>query len=114
MDSLISSLIAFLIALVPVSSIHTSNPPIDQTTIMFTGDIMLGRSVMGAAIDNNDSLYPFRHVKDVIKNADITFGNLENPIVTDCQRHSGGFKFCTTPEISQGLNFSGFDIVNLR
>lgn len=113
MDKLISSLIAFLIAVVPAFPIQLTNPPINQTTIIFTGDIMLGRSVMGAAIDNNDNLYPFRHVSDVIKNADITMANLENPIIKDCPRVSGGFKFCTSPEIAQGLLFSGVDIVSL-
>ncbi len=74
---------------------------------------MLGRSVMGASIDNNDPYYPFRNTADFLKNADITFANLENPIVKGCPRHVGGFKFCTTPEIADGLNFVGIDVVTL-
>ena len=66
MDSLISSLIAFLIALVPTSFVQLTKPPIDQTTIIFTGDIMLGRSVMGEAVDRNDYLYPFRNVQSIL------------------------------------------------
>ncbi|MBP9759660.1 CapA family protein, partial [Candidatus Dojkabacteria bacterium] len=113
MSSLISSLIAFLIALVPASLIPNANVVNNQTSILFVGDVMLGRSVMGAAIDNNDNLYPFKQVTGVIKNADITMSNLENPIIKDCPRVSGGFKFCTSPEIAQGLLFSGVDIVSL-
>lgn len=114
MDKLISYLIAFLIALTPSFSVPISNQLTnDQVTIMFTGDIMLGRSVMGASLDNNDPYYPFKNTADLLKSADITFGNLENPIVEDCQRHVGGFKFCTTPEIARGLNFAGIDIVSL-
>lgn len=116
MDKLISSLVVFLIALVPSFNTNISNPPTDevkQTTIIFTGDIMLGRSVMDASLDNNDSFYAFRSTADFLKDADITFGNLENPIVTGCQRHVGGFKFCTTPEIARGLSFAGFDVVTL-
>lgn len=120
MDRFISSLIAFLIAIIPVSSDQLTKPPIDpaspaggQTSIVFAGDIMLGRSVMGASIDNNDPYYPFRNTADFLKNADITFANLENPIVNDCPRHVGGFKFCTNYEIADGLNFAGIDVVTL-
>lgn len=113
LDTIISSLIAFVLMLVPSFSNQITAPQINQATIIFTGDIMLGRSVMGEAIDKNDNLYPFRNTAEFLKNADITFGNLENPIVGDCKRHAGGFKFCTSPEIAQGLTFAGIDIVTL-
>lgn len=113
MNNLISSVIAFLIVLIPSSFSQDVNAPVPQTTIIFTGDIMLGRSVMGAGLDNNDPFYSFRNTAEFLKSADITFGNLENPIVGDCQRHVGGFKFCTSPEIAQGLTFAGFDVVTL-
>ena len=99
--------------LVPSFSSEVAVPPTNQTSIIFTGDIMLGRSVMGASLDSNDNLYPFRKTADFLKSADITFANLENPIVTNCPRHVGGFKFCTTPEIADGLVFAGIDIVTL-
>src|SRR3989339_331172 len=107
-DKLISSILAFFLFLIPSS--HVSKP---QTTILFTGDIMLGRSVMGATLDNNDPFYSFKKTADLLKSADITFVNLENPIVKDCKRHVGGFTFCTTPEIAKGLNFAGIDVVTL-
>lgn len=114
MSNLISSLVAFVLMLVPSFSTQPTNQVTNnEVTIIFTGDIMLGRSVMGASLDNNDPFYPFRNTADFLKDADITFGNLENPIVTECKRHSGGFKFCTTPEISQGLSYAGFDIVTI-
>lgn len=113
LNNLISSLVAFLIALVPTSLIPNNNSIDNQTTILFTGDIMLGRSVMGASLDNNDSYYPFRKTADFLKSADITFANLENPIINNCPRHVGGFKFCTSPEIARGLLYSGIDIVSL-
>lgn len=114
LNNLISSVIAFVLMFVLASSA----PPINQltnnqVTILFTGDIMLGRSVMGASLDNNDNLYPFRKTADFLKNVDITFVNLENPIVTNCPRHIGGFKFCVSPEIAQGLRYAGIDIVSL-
>ena len=85
----------------------------NQVTIIFTGDVMLGRSVMGAALDVNDAFYPFRETADFLNDADITFVNLENPIVKNCPRHVGGFKFCTSYEIAGGLKFAGVDILTL-
>lgn len=114
MDGFISSVIAFLIALVPVFSNQLTNPPTNQTSILFTGDIMLGRSVMGEAINKNDYLYPFRNVQSFLSNADITFGNLENAVINNCPRQfKGSFSFCTTPEIAKGLQESGVDVVTL-
>lgn len=114
MDKLISSVIAFLIALVPTSLIPNNVSDSNQTTILFTGDIMLGRSVMGEAIDRNDYLYPFRNVQSFLADADITFGNLENAVIKDCPRqYKGSFSFCTTQEIAKGLQDSGVDIVTL-
>ncbi len=113
MDKLISSAIAFLIALVPSFPSQVTNLPTNQTTILFSGDIMLGRSVMGASLDANDPLYAFKNTTEFLKNSDITFVNLENPIVDNCQRHAGGFKFCTTTEIAKGLVVAGIDVVTL-
>jgi poly-gamma-glutamate synthesis protein (capsule biosynthesis protein) len=114
MDKLISSVIAFLIALVPTSLISNNISVSNQTTILFTGDIMLGRSVMGEVIDRNDYLYPFRNVQSFLTDADITFGNLENAVIKNCPRqYKGSFSFCTTPEIAKGLQESGVDIVTL-
>ena len=113
MEKLISSLLAFFLAFVPSVSQKPIDIPDSGVEIIFAGDTMLGRSVMGASLDNNDFLYAFRNVSDFLKDADITFLNLENPIVKNCQRHVGGFKFCTTYEIANGLNFAGVDVVSL-
>lgn len=82
-------------------------------TLFLTGDIMLGRTVMTNALDQQDFSFPFRLVADEMKNADITFVNLENPIIKDCPRKTEGFVFCTRPEFVQGLTYAGVDIVTL-
>jgi len=114
LEKFISSFLAFLLSI----GLATSNKPIEpvnnETTILFAGDVMLGRSVMGTSLDMGDSYYPFRRVSDFTKNADITVVNLENPIIENCPRHfSGTFTFCTTPEIAKGLEFAGIDLVSL-
>jgi len=84
-----------------------------STQVLLTGDVMLGRNVMAKSLDLKDHFYPFRKVSEVLKHADITFINLENPIVSGCARHTDGFTFCTTPEIAKGIEESGIDVVSL-
>jgi len=85
----------------------------EKIEIIAVGDVMLGRTVMTTSLDKGDILYPFRKVKDVLNSADLVFINLENPIVENCPRTHEGFKFCTTPEIAQGLKSAGIDVANL-
>ncbi len=94
----------------PVISLDTRD---EKTEIILTGDVMLGRSVMSKALELNDNIYPFRKVAGTLRNADIVFINLENPIIDNCPKHESGFKFCSTPFMVEGLVFAGVDIVTL-
>ena len=85
----------------------------EDFTIMVTGDVMLGRAVMSSALDLNDPAYPFRKVGDLLRNSNLAFINLENPIVENCPKVESGFKFCASPELVQGLEYSGVDVINL-
>jgi len=93
-----------------IKKVVTDQP---KTEIIITGDIMLGRSVMSKSLAKKDFKYPFLRTADILKTADITFGNLENPIIKNCPISNGGFTFCSSPEMISGLTFSGIDIVNL-
>ena len=84
-----------------------------ETKIIIVGDIMLGRSVMSTSFSKKDFNYPFLLTADVLKAADITLGNLENPIIKDCPISNDGMIFCTDPKMISGLNFAGIDMVNL-
>lgn len=88
-------------------------PTISETKLILTGDVMLGRKVMIESIKQNDYKYPFLKVADFLKRADIVFINLENPIVSDCPIHEGGFTFCSPSESVEGLTNAGVDVVNL-
>lgn len=83
------------------------------TEIIFAGDIMLGRSVMSKCLSLNDYNYPFLKTADVLKKADITVGNLENPIIKNCPISNDGFVFCANKEMLTGLEFAGIDMVSL-
>ena len=84
-----------------------------ETTIMLTGDVMLGRTVMTKSLDSDNSSYPFEKVSNELNEADIVFINLENPIISNCPRSSEGLIFCTDPAMVEGLITAGIDVVNL-
>ncbi len=84
-----------------------------STTVIFGGDVMLGRNVMATIQQNKDLTRPFKNISSIIKDADIAFINLESPIVDNCPTTVKGFTFCTTPEIASGIIDSGINIVNL-
>lgn len=84
-----------------------------ETTIILTGDIMLGRTVMTKSLGSNNPNYPFEKVSDELDEADIVFVNLENPIVSNCPRSSEDLIFCTAPIMVEGLVTAGIDIVSL-
>jgi poly-gamma-glutamate capsule biosynthesis protein CapA/YwtB (metallophosphatase superfamily) len=85
----------------------------DTISVIFGGDVMLGRMVMQTSLNNKDSSYPFNEIADITKSSDIFFVNLENPIMEKCPLTSEGFKFCSRPEMLQGLIKAGINIVNL-
>jgi poly-gamma-glutamate synthesis protein (capsule biosynthesis protein) len=83
------------------------------TTVILVGDIMLGRSVMTTSLSKNNPNYPFEKVAGTLKEADLIFGNLENPIIADCPNSDSGFKFCADPKMLQGLLYAGVDVLTL-
>ncbi len=87
--------------------------PNPEVTLLLTGDVMLGRSVMQRYLEVGDFTYPFIKVADRLKKADLVFVNLENPVTLNCPPHVGGFKFCSPPDSVEGLLFAGIDVVTL-
>lgn len=84
-----------------------------NTTIILTGDVMIGRSVMTKSIQENDYTYPFKKIAEKLKKANLVFINLENPIIENCPETNTGMIFCARPEMVEGLTFAGIDIVTL-
>lgn len=88
-------------------------PPPTTTTIFFAGDIMLSRNVAKKIYEAKDFSLPFEKVKDLIKQADISFANLESPF-NDTGAHvkEGSLIFNADPQSIQGLVDAGFDILS--
>ncbi len=85
-----------------------------ETSLILTGDIMLGRMVTVTSLDKEkDPRYPFLKVADVLRSADLVFSNLESPITEKCPRSTEGLRFCADSRMVEGLTFAGIDVVTL-
>lgn len=85
----------------------------EETTILFTGDILPTRWVSKRAHDNNDMSYPFRNTFELLSSADYTIGDLECPFAETGPYQELGTVFRGDPELIEGLVISGIDTVNL-
>jgi hypothetical protein len=88
----------------PETAAPTPEPPI--TRLLVTGDVMLTRGVR----DPRAALAPMR---DLLRGADLTVGNLESTLSTDGSPTQGGDSFGAGPELLPVLADAGFDAVSL-
>ncbi len=91
-----------------VSGVKTENP----ATLLFVGDIMLSREI-GKIIEREGVDFPCTLIKDTTNSADITFGNLENPVSVRGENVGSIYSFRALPETLLGLKNAGFDIVSI-
>lgn len=82
------------------------------TTLIFTGDVLLDRSV-GESIRTKGVDYPFRDVSSLLKKADLTFVNLETAVSKRGKAQNKQFTFRSRPETLKGLKNAGIDGVSL-
>jgi len=97
---------------VPATPVPTTLPP-GPVHIIAVGDVMLGRQVNVEMIERKDFTWPFLNTADTLKQADLTMGNLEDPIVSYCRPSDGGDVLCADPRAVAGLTFAGFDVMSL-
>jgi len=82
-------------------------------TIVAVGDVMLGRMINFTSVEQDDFTWAFHQTADVLRNADLTIGNLEGTIISDCRPTEVGLLFCADPRSVDGLLYAGFDGVSL-
>ncbi|HSP10029.1 MAG TPA: CapA family protein, partial [Candidatus Dormibacteraeota bacterium] len=88
--------------------------PSQVRTLLVTGDIIPARGVNYFATIKHDFLWPFRPTADYTKNADITYVNLESPLIPACPvSPAESFTFCGDQRFVNGLTYMGADVVNL-
>jgi poly-gamma-glutamate synthesis protein (capsule biosynthesis protein) len=86
-----------------------------EKKLLFVGDIMLSKNRgTGRQMKKmNDFRYPFLRIADILKSADIAFGNLEGPISSHGENIGGTYSFRADPRVIQGLKFAGFDVLSI-
>lgn len=89
------------------------NSSANEITLLFAGDVMLSRAIGDIMQKKNDWRYPFLKISDVLKSADLVFGNLEGPISRRGARLGSEYSFRADPRAIEGLWYAGFDIVSV-
>ncbi|MHB1125716.1 MAG: CapA family protein [Bacillota bacterium] len=91
-------------------------PPSGDTSpisLVAVGDLMLSRKV-GKLMDQYGLGYPLADIRDFLKQADITFGNLESPLSNGGEPLPGkGIWFRARPEAADSLKDAGFDVMSI-
>lgn len=82
-------------------------------TLLATGDVLTARTVNAKATLFNDFTWPWKNTAQVLNAADITFINLETPLVEDCPITQSGMIFCGDLRQVEGLIYGGVDVANL-
>ncbi len=96
-----------------IEFLKNSSEKIEVSSIIATGDIMLSRHVGTKIRQLKNNSLPFVKIKDFLKKADITFGNLESPFYNQGTPITSGMVFKAEPTTISGLKESGFDILSL-
>jgi poly-gamma-glutamate capsule biosynthesis protein CapA/YwtB (metallophosphatase superfamily) len=84
-----------------------------KITLIATGDVIPARSVNAQTIKQGDPLWAYRNIASVVSAADLTFINLETPLITNCPITEEGMVFCGDIRHIQGLQLLGVDIASL-
>lgn len=82
-------------------------------TLVATGDVIPARAVNYQATLRNNFKWPFEKVRGVLADADLTFINLETPLIKDCPLTQEGMVFCGSDKNVEGLIFAGVDVASL-
>ncbi|MFA6096517.1 MAG: CapA family protein [Candidatus Paceibacterota bacterium] len=85
----------------------------DEIRMVAVGDVMLSRSVEKTMIEKKNFKYPFIKTAELTSGADITFGNLETPIISGRAVNPSEMVFRADPRSVVGLKYAGFDVLSL-
>ncbi len=88
-------------------------PDTEKITVLVTGDVIPSRSVNYQATIKKDFLWPYKGIAETTKGADITFINLETPLMRVCPITQEGMIFCGSDKHIEGLKLMGVDVASL-
>ena len=91
----------------------------DTVTVIGVGDIMMGSNYPLPVLPPNDGAFLMKEVDSILRNADVTFGNLEGVLLNE----GGNVKTCKDPKVCyafrspekyvQNLVNAGFDVMSI-
>jgi poly-gamma-glutamate synthesis protein (capsule biosynthesis protein) len=84
-----------------------------SSSIIFVGDIMLSRFIGTKMSQKSDWTFPFAESATFLKDADLTFGNLEGPITERGTKMGSLYSFRANKKSVEGLTYAGFDVVSV-
>jgi poly-gamma-glutamate synthesis protein (capsule biosynthesis protein) len=104
-------------ALEATPSVEISPPPVASgpptITVVAVGDLLFD-SAPGRLIRSQGPRAPFKSTARILRDADVTVGNLENPLSKRGRAVPGKtFTFRGAPRAADGLKWAGFDLVAL-
>lgn len=91
----------------------------DTLSIIGVGDIMMGTNYPEDKLPPNDGIHLLKGVDSVLRDADVTFGNLEGTLLDEggipkkCQDPKVCYAFRTPVRYVKNLVSAGFDVVSL-
>ncbi len=91
----------------------------DTLTIIGVGDIMMGTNYPENKLPSNNGAFLMKDVEQVLKSADVTFGNLEGTLLNEggtpktCRDPKVCYAFRTPVSYVNNLVNAGFDIMSL-
>lgn len=91
---------------------HFADPP-QETTLLITGDVMLGRYVNARTLRENDMLWPWQNITDTLQTADIVFINLESPLTDPCPVTQIGMIFCGDTRHAEAMRKAGVHVAGI-
>jgi gamma-polyglutamate biosynthesis protein CapA len=107
-----AALFLLLAGTISVAAEPSKSKP-QELRVAAVGDIMLGGTAAMELV-NFGYDYPFVYVGDLLRAADVTFGNLEGPLTRRGSAQSKQYVFRSPPElVAPALARAGFDVVSL-
>lgn len=96
------------------SAAYNLDEPVETTSLLFVGDIMLDRGVEQSVRENFDGDFGELFAQaGFLGKADITFGNLEGPLSDRGYDLQNLYSFRMNPEALDALKEAGFDVLSL-
>jgi poly-gamma-glutamate synthesis protein (capsule biosynthesis protein) len=88
-------------------------PKEDIWVLIVTGDVIPARSVNFKSNEYGNFEWSVEKTADFLKAGDLTYSNLESPLLTNCPLTNEGMNFCGDARHVQALVKAGIDVVNL-